>query len=225
MGWGGGGIFRGKRGSVVSDRVTGFKGGTILRKWLESFFCQCPAYFDIWRNFIHFEHSAQLLVAQSGSQLQGGRQSEKALDMTKVTRVYFNRRPQCYYDNLWCQKKNFTSTKNCTFLKEKGQTIVDQSKNLYLKKLNQHFIWSHLNPTADAVFHYSTQAMYYFKTLLMRDLHINVGHYLIKIWKEHIRLHQNFSACLFSPFMQILVAFDSTISNSVNWHWHWSVCW
>lgn len=175
MGWGGG-IFRGKRGSVVSDRVTGFKGGTILRKWLESFFCQCPAYFDIWRNFIHFEHSAQLLVAQSGSQLQGGRQSEKALDMTKVTRVYFNRRPQCYYDNLWCQKKNFTSTKNCTFLKEKGQTIVDQSKNLYLKKLNQHFIWSHLNPTADAVFHYSTQAMYYFKTLLMRDLHINVGH-------------------------------------------------
>ena len=33
MGWGGGGgIFRGKRGSVVSDRVTGFKGGTILRK-------------------------------------------------------------------------------------------------------------------------------------------------------------------------------------------------
>lgn len=175
-GGGGGGIFRGKRGSVVSDRVTGFKGGTILRKWLESFFCQCPAYFDIWRNFIHFEHSAQLLVAQSGSQLQGGRQSEKALDMTKVTRVYFNRRPQCYYDNLWCQKKNFTSTKNCTFLKEKGQTIVDQSKNLYLKKLNQHFIWSHLNPTADAVFHYSNQAMYYFKTLLMRDLHINVGH-------------------------------------------------
>lgn len=136
MGWGGGGIFRGKRGSVVSDRVTGFKGGTILRKWLESYFCQCPAYFDIWRNFIHFEHSAQLLVAQSGSQLQGGRQSEKALDMTKVTRVYFNRRPQCYYDNLWCQKKNFTSTKNCTFLKEKGQTIVDQSKNLYLKNIS-----------------------------------------------------------------------------------------
>ena len=31
------------------------------------------------------------------------------------------------------KKKNFTSTKNCTFLKEKGQTIVDQSKNLYLK--------------------------------------------------------------------------------------------
>lgn len=140
--------------------------------------------------------------------------------MTKVTRVYFIRRPQCYYDNLWCQK-NFTSTKTALSSRKKRQTTVDQSKNLCLKKLNQHFIWSHLNPTADAVFYYSTQAMYYFKTLLMRDLHINVGHYLIKIWKEHIRLHQNFSACLFSPFMQILVAFGSTISNSVNWHWHW----
>ena len=39
--WGGGGRdFQGEteRGSVVSDRVTGFKGGTILRKWIESFF-------------------------------------------------------------------------------------------------------------------------------------------------------------------------------------------
>lgn len=34
MGWGGGRDFQGEteRGSVVSDRVTGFKGGTILRK-------------------------------------------------------------------------------------------------------------------------------------------------------------------------------------------------
>lgn len=79
------------------------------------------------------------------------------------------------------KKKTLQVLKTALSSRKKGKPLLISQRIYTKKKLNQHFIWSHFNPTADAVFHYSTQAMYYFKTLLMRDLHINVGRYLIKI--------------------------------------------